>query len=56
LDFSSLKKKKKSKKKVDFEEEIEQPSETATPDNEVNEGKQERRSVPLIFYEKRLTK
>ncbi|KAG2184421.1 hypothetical protein INT43_000330 [Umbelopsis isabellina] len=33
LDFSSLKKKKKSKKKVEFED-VDQPSETATPENE----------------------
>ncbi|KAI8581037.1 hypothetical protein K450DRAFT_234335 [Umbelopsis ramanniana AG] len=51
LDFSSLKKKKKSKKKVDFEDELEQPSGTATPDNEVNEGNRERRSVYITFFE-----
>lgn len=37
LDFSSLKKKKKSKKKVEFED-VDQPSETATPENEPADG------------------
>jgi hypothetical protein len=44
-----LKKKKKSKKKVDFEDELEQPSGTATPENEVNEGNNERRLVYFAF-------
>lgn len=43
-----MKKKKKSKKKVEFEDEVEQASETATPHNEINEGNLECRIALFI--------